>query len=661
MAHNTGNPIGSTSPKDLSDNAQNLDLLVLGDKPAYPDRKGVPRKSYREMEREHQADQAGREAEFKSFLESSGYEVPVDYSAGLVVSRPTQIIRFGGELYRAKDINLPFTTTTWATDAAKFLAVGDAALRQSLAGSEGAQEVGHGSTTVGAEINALAGRRELYQNDLLNKINENRNWIHPWGGRGVSILGDSISHMAFSRDAYRNNWTNILKRCINAEFDTSSYGFVSLLATLGSGGTLSKEIHSVTRSGTWAELTLDQCEWSVSGFALESSEAASELVVSVPTFQRFFGVWYHSFVGGGSFEIYVNGVLKATVNTNGSEGSTRTSALNIGALAMADGGKGACAITLKVISGTVRLIGISYENTDYDHQVSNFSQSSRRLRWVSQEVIQKVVKGSTSFIMCLGYNDNASAEADPDYLAAIKQRIDWIISEATTYGVKVFVLDFVWIRGLTRAVPKELKRCADSIPGATYVRFADYLKIDASLADGAWLTDSIRLFDDSAHPNVLGHKMVAETIAKVMGLSVSSKRAALDHYDFWTPVQLTGVLRNTFTDPMQVTAYKRQGTNLVFRFYLYNETVNNSTTAVPAGTYDLIVSAGLGTDIYVPITTFFPLSWNTGDGEAVTPYVSAFLEARFARSGFRIVAKTTTKRNIEGTAIVPIFKSDKQM
>lgn len=530
-----------------------------------------------------------------------------------------------------------------------------------LAGAEGSKEIGHGSTTVGIEINALASRRELYQDLLLNKINENRNWIYPWGGRGVVILGDSISHMAFSRDVYRNNWTNILKRCINAEFDTSSYGFVSLLATLGSGGTLSREIHAVIRTGSWAELTLDQCEWSVSGFALQSSVAASELIVNVPTFQRFFGVWYHSFSGGGAFEIYVNGVLKATINTNGSEGATRTSAQNIGALAMEDGGKGSCIITLKVISGTVRLIGISYENTDYDHQVSNFSQSGRRLRWVSQEVIQKVIRGSTSFLLCLGYNDNALAEADPAYLAAIKQRIDWIIAEATAHGVKVYVLDFVWIRGITRALPKELKRCADSIPGGTYVRFADYLKTNSGLADGPWLTDSIRLFEDSAHPNVLGHKMIAETVAKVMGLSVSSKRSALDYYDFWTPVQLTGVLRNTFTDPMQITAYKRQGTNLVFRAYFYNETVNNGTTPVPAGTYDLITSADLGADIYVPITTLFPLSWNASDGELITPYMSAFIEARFARGGFRIIVKTTTKRNIEGAAIVPVFKSEKQM
>lgn len=132
MTHNTGNPIGSTSPKDLSDNTRNLDLLLLGDDPSYPDRKGVPRKSYKEMEREHQKDQTERITEFNEFLENSGFEMPIDYIEGLSISRPTQIIRYDGELYRAKSASLPFSTTVWVTDSGRFFSTGDAVLRQEL-------------------------------------------------------------------------------------------------------------------------------------------------------------------------------------------------------------------------------------------------------------------------------------------------------------------------------------------------------------------------------------------------------------------------------------------------------------------------------------------------------------------------------------------------
>lgn len=512
-----------------------------------------------------------------------------------------------------------------------------------------------------AQATALAGKADAVQDNkdiLLDRINFNRNWIYPWGGRGVAVFGDSISQMAFSRDAYRNNWTNILKRCVNAEFNASSYGFVSLLPTLGSGSTASYEIHSVVRSGTWTELTAENAEWSISGFALESSTPANTLTVTVPSFQNYFGVWYHEFSGGGTFEILVNGAVKMTVDTDGSAGSTRTSGLNGGRLDVEDNGQGSCVITLRVVSGAVRLIGISYENAEYDFQLSNFSQSGRRLRYISQEVIQKTVRGSTTFILALGYNDNATAESDPAYLAAVKQRIDWIIEEANTYGVRVLVLDFLWQRGIDRALPIELKRCADSIAGSSYIKFGDYLKTDGSLVDSSWLTDSIRLFDDSAHPNILGHKLIGETVAKKLRLSVNSKRQALDYYDWWMPLKLPGDMRNTFTSPLRISAMKRVGDVLYVRLYLYNNTVDNSTTAVPSGTYDILAGADLPGDVYVPDTTFYPLTWNTDNDESVTPYFSALLEARFARNGLRLIVKNTTKRNIEGVIPVAVFRSE---
>ena len=43
--YNTGNPVGSVDPKDLYDNAQNLDNIVNGSEHSYSDRKGVTRRS----------------------------------------------------------------------------------------------------------------------------------------------------------------------------------------------------------------------------------------------------------------------------------------------------------------------------------------------------------------------------------------------------------------------------------------------------------------------------------------------------------------------------------------------------------------------------------------------------------------------------------------
>jgi hypothetical protein len=102
MSYNTGNPSGSTSPKDLIDNAEDLDQLMTGDAVSVPNRLGVPLKSWKGMEGEHDADQTRREGEFdvsqaervvefNEFLDSSGYEVPVDYAPGLSINRRGEV------------------------------------------------------------------------------------------------------------------------------------------------------------------------------------------------------------------------------------------------------------------------------------------------------------------------------------------------------------------------------------------------------------------------------------------------------------------------------------------------------------------------------------------------------------------------------------------
>ncbi|KAB0489634.1 hypothetical protein [Pseudomonas vancouverensis] len=169
MAYNTGNPIGSTSPKDLSDNARNLDYFVNGQEASYPDRKGVPRKSWKGMEAEHNVDQVRRESEFdaaqvhrtevfdatqgnredqfNTWLDGSGFENdPLVYVDGspLRVDRVTQLVDRGGSLYTVKrPASFPYGLTgEWATDATHLVLRNDQSIRQDLAEPTGAGRVG---------------------------------------------------------------------------------------------------------------------------------------------------------------------------------------------------------------------------------------------------------------------------------------------------------------------------------------------------------------------------------------------------------------------------------------------------------------------------------------------------------------------------------------
>lgn len=147
MRYNTGNPVGpdgSNSPFDLYDNSGIIDLLLTGPLGNYPDRLGESLKSWR-----------GIMQQVSDYLVAQGYEsVYLTYGAGVVVERQTQLVQRSGELYRVMNaVDIPLTLTgTWETDAPKLQAVGDAALRATLASYGGSNEVTYRERSVQGKL-----------------------------------------------------------------------------------------------------------------------------------------------------------------------------------------------------------------------------------------------------------------------------------------------------------------------------------------------------------------------------------------------------------------------------------------------------------------------------------------------------------------------------
>ncbi|HGN1626683.1 TPA: sialate O-acetylesterase [Pseudomonas aeruginosa] len=137
----TGNPLGSKDPRDLYDNAENLDRFTNGQAPSYPDRFNVSRKSLSGMEAEHDA-----------LMLTLGYKFIGDYDdpGELTFTQQNQIMSKGGEYWRpGPNLPLPYTTVNnWAIDQPKFVSVGDASLRGDLSGPDGASHVELGELTV---------------------------------------------------------------------------------------------------------------------------------------------------------------------------------------------------------------------------------------------------------------------------------------------------------------------------------------------------------------------------------------------------------------------------------------------------------------------------------------------------------------------------------
>lgn len=213
--HATFNPIGSSNPKDLIDNAQNLDYLILGPALLYPDRRGVNRLSWAGIEASFAAAQAQRASafdvaqldraeRFDTFIETSGYDVIGDYASQPVTfTERNQLMLKNGELWKPKaSVALPYVTTgVWASESASFVSVGDAALRQELASDTGSMQVYDkqaGGTTykrpISGKLDALASIRDYGTSGVGNGVTSDH--------LAAIAMGEALGYIHFSRGNY---------------------------------------------------------------------------------------------------------------------------------------------------------------------------------------------------------------------------------------------------------------------------------------------------------------------------------------------------------------------------------------------------------------------------------------------------------------------------
>src|SRR5690554_5034391 len=133
--YNTQNPLGSSDPRDLYDNAENLDNLVNGEQAAYNDRLGQVRKSW-----------AGIEQDWQQFLLDQGYQELGAYEDGpLTIEQLNQVFSRDGFMYRlSPSVGVPYTTqgadqASWDAEKENFVQI-DFVTAQNLADERQARQ-----------------------------------------------------------------------------------------------------------------------------------------------------------------------------------------------------------------------------------------------------------------------------------------------------------------------------------------------------------------------------------------------------------------------------------------------------------------------------------------------------------------------------------------
>jgi lysophospholipase L1-like esterase len=430
--------------------------------------------------------------------------------------------------------------------------------------------------------------------------------------------------------------------------DSSSYGFAPWF-NIGTGSTLSVDIHNSNNIAGFAAVENEGATNTLCGSLLRSNASGGVIDYTVPTFQSTMRIFYIQQPGGGTFEIVsvdtavVESSPLATIDTNGAQDNFKYVDVPI-----SDNGLGSFRYRVKSTSSGVVdvLAGASYIANIEHSVVNNFSNSGRKLMEVDEAVIAECIRGAQMFICALGHNDFALADANDTDFDAFKQRIDWIIQYSNTYNTKVYYADFAWLAGAGSRTRAQMKRIETECPNGTYIPLPDYIRADDTDPDGTYLTTTLNLWEDNAHPNVNGNQWLFETIAKEIGLGVTTKKQCLEYFDYWMPIQIDGGsnLKNTFNTNRLVSSSKRSGSVLHVKIYIEQE----GQAQFPVGVRNLQNSWNSKYGYSVQHNVSCSLAFNTSAGALVHQINST------AGGVLRLNTLSLDLKDAIGTFILPI-------
>lgn len=112
--YNTGNPLGSTSPKDFSDNAEITDRYVNDVvNETTLDRFGRSRLNIHGQQEKARRSFEHFQSSATNVIANLGFFPPVDYTAGLNVDSRNFTVTYNDVVYAAQPSSVPFTTAAW--------------------------------------------------------------------------------------------------------------------------------------------------------------------------------------------------------------------------------------------------------------------------------------------------------------------------------------------------------------------------------------------------------------------------------------------------------------------------------------------------------------------------------------------------------------------
>lgn len=327
-----------------------------------------------------------------------------------------------------------------------------------------------------------------------------------YGGKSINILGDSISHGANAPNIPEDSYVGLLKKSVAKKFGVYNYGYTSFLCNFSNPSGVYGELHTVDLEGDWNSIVGEAAGGHLGFQCYRSSGDKAEITFTVergPTdtgrFVKGFYIYYEAGPHQGSFRVEVGGQTLLTVDC---KQENRDTCARSPYIALPASLKGRAKIRLvKEPGDSIVITGISYAEDPNGVTVQNYSRSGLQLVEVSDNVIDSVCR-SNVLMLAIGFND-AGLQADH---VTFRNKINRIIRRCEAFDTKVVVIDTLWTFAAEKEFYRaELKRVADEL-GGLYITFTDLVEKNPGM------------IQDTAHPTVEGHKLVATRVCEKLGL-----------------------------------------------------------------------------------------------------------------------------------------------
>lgn len=317
-----------------------------------------------------------------------------------------------------------------------------------------------------------------------------------YGDISITVLGDSISYGANAPDLAGQSYVGLLRKAVNATHDNHNYGFLTLQSSVSNAYGVYRERHTVSSTGLWSK---EDSGKYLGFFAMTSTDASGVIRIEMPEASPYICVFYEEAPDNGSFDVAVNGEVKATVNSNADvrNPAARTDLIETG-------GENSLNIEIRKKDGSRTAVsGIGYYSDPTEVTVNNYSRSGAKLSDIDADVLNTACQANV-LIFAMGTNDR-NQQVDIDVFA---QSIDRVIQIMNESGTSLIVNDFIWTGSVDEdAYKRELKRLAEACNG---------IYNDFNVTYTEQLQAGISITQDGTHPTVEGHRIVALQTAKAL-------------------------------------------------------------------------------------------------------------------------------------------------